>query len=181
MYLKSLLSSLMALLIVSAPLRATESLTPEAAAACQIAFSLSCFLEEKFGLVPLFDTVLPQGGKYSMGLSLKTPRLFSLEEGRALLVNCTQEVAKAVNASPEARSYFAPAGRYKPEELNLSICAMLPDGSPVVFPDILFFEADKGMFFYKVWQGAGFEELLSHQESYKEALVAMDQEQTRAA
>ncbi len=116
-----------------------DSRTPGTRMAHQICAQIGKQLQAKYGLQ--YKGIYEEGpnGKYKcIGLDFNFDRILSKDEGRILLLNCTEHFLQTFNSRPQFKQYMA---NYPFKESNLYINIFIhpPKSYDVYYPNIAVF------------------------------------------
>ena len=104
-----------------------------------------------------------------LGLSFQIFKTLSKDEGRKLLIDCSQEFLKEIHSDPAMQDYIPL--EFTASNIEMIICAAQSDGQTVFYPDIRIFALSKGTVQYLTKspeQEYGF--FTREEETFEEAL-----------
>lgn len=108
-----------------------------------------------------------------MMMSFEYRKVVNLETARKLLVECVEEYASAINASEKVRPYLHNYP-FTFENIEIEIIFRNSDGSKVSLDEINVASANEGRMSYYMDDPEQYSLKLLHEETYEEALEAID-------
>lgn len=116
---------------------------------------------------------IPKHGIASVGFSV--PRKLSINEGRAILIDCVHQMTNNINSYDPLKPYMIPGG-FTPKNVEISLFIRAPE--PTFDPEIRVFSFSDGEVCFSTYkenqEQAGF--YRSEYETYEEAISILDRE-----
>ncbi len=84
----------------------------------------------------------------SISLSFNVYRILSKDEGRKILLGCTEELLKEINSNLELLPYLLPSP-FTVANIEVTLYVYHPNGTNVYYPNILIFTARRGKIMFK--------------------------------
>ena len=153
------------------------SISPKRKIAYKIATELGKKLKSKYGLHYMGISEEAVDGKYKcIGLELSYQRMLTKDEGRALLLNCVQDVLRTFNSYPEFKQHMANVP-FTGNNIIINIYIQPPKTLKLYYPDISVFSFNHDTLEYSSNTPQNLYKFHTVEETYEEAMKIVEAQQ----
>ena len=155
-----------------------SSISPKRKIAYQITNELGKKLKTKYGLNFMGISEEAPDGKYKcIGIELSFPKILTKDEGRALLLNCVQDVLKSFNSHPEFEQHMVNVP-FTGKNIIVNFYIRPPKNPDVYHPDYIGFSFfNNNLWYYTAIPENPYQYHTKEKETYEEAMKIVEAQQ----